>query len=127
MEIMTRSMTAAVETLADRQLQHQQQQPPAMTQLVKSRALPAWIGQKFDKWKQEILKWGENNRATEEDKYNDLLESLNKNDSIKEFVSRTLVEKAGQTRTVERTLEILEEKYSKTECEKLADLMKTIS
>ena len=34
-----------------------------------------------------------------------------------------LVEKVGQMRTVEWTLEILEEKYSKTECEKLADLM----
>ena len=40
---------------------------------------------------------------------------------------KTLVEKAGETRTVERILEILEEKYLKTECEKLADLMKRIS
>ena len=56
-----------------------------------------------------------------------MLESLKKNDSIKDFVSRTLVEKAGETRTVDHTLEILEEKYSKTECEKLADLMRKIS
>ena len=55
------------------------------------------------------------------------MESLKKNDSIKDFVTKMLVEKAGETRTVELILEILEEKYSKTECEKLADLMKRIS
>ena len=62
-----------------------------------------------------------------EDKYTDLIESLKKNDSIKDFMTKTLVEKAGETRTVDRTLEILEEKYSKTECEKLVDLMRKIS
>ena len=55
------------------------------------------------------------------------MESLKKNDSIKDFVTKTLVEKAGDMRTVESILEILEENYSKTECEKLADLMKRIN
>ena len=127
LKITTQTVKAAMEAIYQQPQPQPQQQTQATTQLVKLRVPPAWIGQKFDKWKQEIEKWKENNRATEEDKYVDLVESLKKNDSIKDFVTKTLVEKAGETRTVERVLEILEEKYSKTECEKLADLMKRIS
>ena len=42
-------------------------------------------------------------------------------------MTKTLVEKIGETRTVEHVMEILTEKYSKTECEKIADIMKKIS
>ena len=104
-----------------------QPQPQNTTQLVKLRLPPSWIGQKFDKWRQEVNKWKENNKSTEEDKFVDLVESLKKNDSIKDFMTKTLVEKIGETRTVEHVMEILAEKYSKTECEKIADVMKKIS
>ena len=97
------------------------------TQLVKSRWPPVWTGQKFDKWKSEIEKWSQNNKSTEEDKYMDLLESLKKNDTIKDFVTKTLVEKVGETRTVIRILDVMAEKYSKTTCEKITDTMKKIS
>ena len=63
----------------------------------------------------------------EEDKFVDLVEGLKKNDSIKDFVTKALVEKIGETRTVERVMEILAEKYSKTEWEKIADIIKKIS
>ena len=79
------------------------------TQLVKSRWPPVWIGQKFDKWRLEIEKWKENNKSTEEDKYIDLLESLKKNDTIKYFVTKTLVDKVGDTRTVDRVLTVLQD------------------
>ena len=52
-------------------------------------------------------KWFENNRARKEEKYIDFLESLKKNEVIKEFVVRTLVEKVGETRTVTRILEVI--------------------
>ena len=84
------------------------------TQLIKSRWPPTWIGQKFDKWRLEVEKWKENNKSTEEDKYVDLMESLKKNETIKEFVTKTLVEEIGETRTVERVLNVMAEKYSKT-------------
>ena len=42
-------------------------------------------------------------------------------------MTKTLVEKIGETRTVESVMEVLAEKYSKTECEKIADMMKKIS
>ena len=45
-----------------------------------------WADQKIGKWKREIEKWTENNKATEEDKYVDLIESLKKNEAIKDFV-----------------------------------------
>ena len=101
--------------------------PNPTTQLVKSRWPPVWIGQKFDKWRLEIEKWKENNKSTEEDKYVDLLESLKKNDTIKEFVTKTLVDKVGDTRTVDRVLTVMAEKYSKMTCEKITETMKIIS
>ena len=88
---------------------------------------PIWTGQKFDKWKVEIEKWNENNKSTEEDKFVDLLESLKKNDSIKEFVTQTLIDKISDTRTVDRVMTAMAEKYSKTTCEKITDTMKKIS
>ena len=36
------------------------------------------------------------NKSSEEDKYIDLIESLKKNGVIKEYVSRTFVEKVGE-------------------------------
>ena len=88
------------------------------TQLVKSRWPPVWTGQQFDKWKLEVEKWTENNKSTEDDKYVDLMESLKKNETIKDFMMKTLVEKVGETRTVRRILEAMAEKYSKTLCKK---------
>ena len=68
------------------------------TQLVKPRQPPLWSGQKFDRWKIEIGIWCENNRTNDEDKFIDLMESLKKNEAIKDFVNRTLIEKVGTTR-----------------------------
>ena len=71
-------------------------------------------------------KWTENNKSTEEDKYVDLMESLKKNKTIKDFVTKTLVDKVGERRTVTRVLEAMAEKYSKIVCEKIMDTMKKI-
>ena len=71
------------------------------TQLVKPRNPLIWSGQKFEKWRLEIEKWSENNKSTDEDKYGDLMESLKKNNVIKEFLTKTLVEKIGTTRMLE--------------------------
>merc|ERR1712030_48163 len=96
------------------------------TQLVKPQLPPGWSGQRFDKWRAEVEKWSENNRATEEDKFVDLVESLKKNDAIKEFVSKSLLDKVGETRTEEKILGVMAEKYSKTICEQIKDTMKKI-
>ena len=99
----------------------------ATTQLTKPRLPPLWSGQKYDRWKIEVEKWFDNNKSTDEEKYIDLLESLKKNDAVKEFVVKTLVEKVGNTRTVKKILEVMTEKFAKTTSEKTSDMMKKIS
>ena len=61
-----------------------------------TRQPPLWSGQKFDRWKVEVERWYENNKSSDEEKYIDLLESLKKNEVIKEFVVNTLVKKWEQ-------------------------------
>ena len=67
----------------------QEWSPGDTTQLVKPRLPPLWSGQEFDRWRLEVEKWYNNNRSTDEEKYIDLLESLKKNDAIKDFVVKT--------------------------------------
>ena len=86
---------------------------------MKPRWPPGWSGQRFDKWRIEIEKWSENNKSTEEDKFMDWIESLKKNEAIKDFVSRSLIEKMGETRTIERVLRVMAEKYSKLTAKRL--------
>ena len=97
------------------------------TQLSKPRLPPLWSGQKFDRWKIEVEKWCDNNKWTDEEKYIDLLESLKKNDEVKQFVVNTLTEKFGSTRKFKKILEVMTEKFSKTTSEKTSEMMKNIS
>ena len=57
----------------------------------------------------------------------DLTESFKKNDAIKRFVNRTLIEKVGTTRTVDRILEIMSEKFDRNKGEKTLEVMRKIS
>ena len=76
-------------------------------QLMKPKLPPIWSGQEFDRWRIEVEKLFNNNKSTEEEKYIDLLESLKKNDAIKEFVVKTLVEKVREVRIVKRILDVM--------------------
>ena len=96
------------------------------TQLVKSRCPPVWSGQSYERWKTDIETWSNNNKASDEDKYIDLFESLKKNKVINDFVHRTLVEKVGDTRTI-KIIDVMTEKYLKTKSEKILELMRKIS
>ena len=62
--------------------------PKATAQLVMSKLSPLWSGQQYDRCRVEVEKWFDNNKSTDEEKYIDLMESLKKNESIKEFVER---------------------------------------
>ena len=57
-----------------------------------------------------MISWRNHGRGNDEEKYLDLIESLKKNEAIKEFVNRTLIERVGETRTVDKILEIMSEK-----------------
>ena len=61
------------------------------TQIVKPRLLPIWSGQLFDRWMSEVGKWYINSKYSEEDEYLDLMESLKKNETIKEYMNRILI------------------------------------
>ena len=94
---------------------------------MKPRVPPLWTGQNFDMWKHEVTAWHENDRGSDEGKFLDLMESLKKNVKIQWFVNGTLIEKVGETRTVNRILEIMSEKFDKNTGEKTLEVMRKIS
>ena len=50
----------------------------------------------------------------EEDKYVDLLESLKKNNSFKDYMSRIIIEKVEENMNENKILEIMNKKFSET-------------
>merc|ERR1712082_346180 len=100
---------------------------PAKTSLTIGRTeIPKWIKQEFEVWKKEMEKWHENDKSSEETKYYNVMESLKKNDKIKDYVVKTLAEKTENNRKVLAILEVMAEKYERTESEKCLELMKEI-
>merc|ERR1711962_1621067 len=77
--------------------------------------------------KAEVISWHNHGRGNNEEKFLDLIESRKKNDVIKVFVNRTLIEKIGTTRTVDRILEIMSEKFYINMGEKTIEIMRKIS
>ncbi len=94
---------------------------------MKPRPPPLWTGQKFDRWKVEVMSWHNHSRGNDKEKYLDLVESLKKNEAIKEFVNSTLIQRLGETRIVARILEIMSEKFYRNMGEKTLEMMKKIS
>merc|ERR1712120_33444 len=102
-------------------------QMPVKTNLMVGRTeIPKWIGQEFEVWRKEMAKWHENDKSTEETKYCNVMESLKKNDKIKDYVVSTLAEKTENNRKVTAILEVMAEKYERTESERCLGLMKQI-
>ena len=86
-----------------------------------------WVGKDFVMWKKELEKWTENDKSSEETKYCNILESLKKNDEIKDFVVSTLAEKTENDSTVTAILQVLGEKYGRTESDKYVSLMAAVA
>ncbi len=57
-----------------------------------------------------MISWSNHGRGNDEEKYLYLIENLKKNEVIKEFVNRTLIERVGETGSVDMILEIMSEK-----------------
>merc|ERR1712177_2478 len=101
---------------------------PAKPSLMKGRTeIPKWIGQEFEVWKKEMEKWHENYKSSEETKYCNVMESLKKNDRIKEYIVRTLADKTENDRKVSAILDVMAKKYERTESERCLGLMKEIA
>ena len=85
---------------------------PAKTRLMIERTeIPKWIEQEFDVWKKELEKWNENDKSSEESNYCNVIESLNKNDKIKDYVISTLTEQTESDRKVLAILKVMAGKY----------------
>ena len=97
-----------------------------VTEIKKQRPVPEWRGGDFELWKKEIETWNTTHHSREEEKYQDVLETLKKNGSIREFVINTLIRKVGDTKTVDRILEIMSEKFERNVGEKTIGVMKKI-
>ena len=95
------------------------------TQLMKTRFPPTWSGQSFKKWRKEVKKLTQSNKSTEEDKFIDLIESL-KNEVVKQYVTKTLLDKIKDEREVKKVLDLLAEKYSRMVCEMIKEVEKKI-
>ena len=100
---------------------------PAKTRLMMERTeIPKWLGKVFDVWQKELEKWNENDKSSDETKYCNVMESLKRNDKIKDYVITTLAEKTENDRKVTAILKVMAEKYEKTMSERCLSLMAEI-
>ncbi len=75
---------------------------------------------------ERVGKMNENDKSSEETKYCNVIESLKKNDKIKDYVINTLAEKTENDRRVTAILEVMAEKYERTMSERCLSLMAEI-
>ena len=55
------------------------------------------------------------------------MKELKKNDTIKKYMNKILLERVGWNRKVKRVLEMMTERYSRTKAEKMLDMIRCIS
>ena len=94
-----------------------------MIQMIKGKKPPIWSGQKYERFKDEVERWAQNNKATEE-KFSELIESLKQNNIAKDYVTQTVLEKMTTIRTVKRFLEVMSEKYEIPKSDRILELMR---
>ena len=101
---------------------------PSTTQITKAKQPPVWVGQTFERFRAEIEDWSSNNSDSEYNKYNDFIESLKKNDRVKEYVITVVIDHtvSRTSKTVQEILDVLAEKYAKTKAEKCSDILQKI-
>ena len=101
---------------------------PNTTQITKAKPPPIWIGQTFERFKAEIEDWSCHNKDSEYNKYNDLIESLKKNEKVKGYVITVVIDRTANStsKTIKAILEVLAEKYAKTKDEKCNDIIEKI-
>ena len=67
-----------------------------------------------------------NDRSSDETKYCNVLESLKKNNVVKDYAIGQIVERTENARMVRSILDVMDEKYLRTTGEKMLELMKKI-
>jgi hypothetical protein len=94
------------------------------TQLTKAKQPPIWIGTNFECFRREVEAWELGNKEPAQDKFHALMESLKKNNDIKDYVVTHILEKTTKqaTQTVTHVLDFLVEKFVKTFTEKAKEV-----
>ena len=114
---------AEIDYKQNKELEIAKNLPAKTSSMIGRIEIPKWIGQEFEVWKKELEKWYENDKSSDETKYCNVLESLKKNDKIKDFVVNVLTEKSENNRKVVAILKVMSEKYERTMSEKCLSLM----
>jgi ribosomal protein L14E/L6E/L27E len=68
----------------------------SMTQLTKAKQPPIWIGVNFERFRREVEAWNLGNKETDQDKFHVFMESLKKNNDVKEYVVMHILEKTTE-------------------------------
>ena len=98
-----------------------------MNVMVGRMKIPKWSEQSYEVWKNEIERWILNDKSSYETKYCNVLESLKKNDAVKEYAMGKIVEKTKRLRMVKSVLYVMDEKYLRKVGEKTLEVMKKIT
>jgi hypothetical protein len=82
------------------------------------------VGTNFERWKQDITHWSENNKDSQYNQCQDLMESLKKNPMVKPFLIDVLIDgtKEGTDKMVAKILSLMDDRFAKTQPEHLKDL-----
>ena len=88
--------------------------------------IPKWLGQSYDIWMNEIDRWTKNEKSLDKTKYCDVLESLKKNDTVKDYAISLIVERTERLRVFKSILDVMDEKYLKKVDEKTLEVIKSI-
>ena len=78
-------------------------------------------------WMNEIDRWTNNEKSLDETKYCNVLESLKKNDAVKNYAISQIVERTEGLRTFKSILDMMDEKYLEKEGEKTLEVVKSIT
>ena len=107
----------------------QQRQGPA--QVIKVKSPPFWAGECFADYRAEVEAWEQAHTGETFTKYSEFINELKRNKTkpgLSDYVSKIIIEKTKQNKSVKSILDALQEKYELTKKEKFAhliDLMKS--
>ena len=108
------------------QLELEKALPQRTNLMVRQTEIPKGSGQSYEVWKHEIERWVLNYKSWDETKYCNLLESLKKNEAVKDYAMGQIVKRTERLRTVKSIIDVMDEKYLKTVGEKTLEVMKKI-
>ena len=117
---------AEMEYKQDREIDLARRMPAKASLVIGRTEIPKWIGQDFEIWRKELENWESNDQSTDETKYCNVIESLKKNEKIKDFVINVLTVKTDNERKVASIIKVMSDKFERTMSEKYQNIMNEI-